>query len=128
MSNGGQAAGDGRTISIRGHKYKKGLGVHAYSSVNYALRGVCSQFVADIGIDDETNSRGTVQFIIYSDGQNVYQSNRLTGRSGIVHVNLPLNHPQYLELRVLDGGDGNASDHADWANARVSCSSALPTQ
>ena len=28
---------------------------------------------------------------------------------------------QYLQLRVLDGGDGNAFDHADWANAKVSC-------
>jgi hypothetical protein len=30
-----------------------------------------------------------------------------------------------LELRVTDGGDGINSDHADWANPRVSCSNSV---
>jgi hypothetical protein len=26
-----------------------------------------------------------------------------------------------LDLQVADGGDGNDSDHADWATATVTC-------
>jgi len=39
------------------------------------------------------------------------------------NVNQPGGTPnRYLQLRVLDGGDGNAFDHADWAGAKVTCS------
>src|SRR5262249_6254676 len=37
MSNGEQAAGDGRTLSLRGTTYAKGLGVHALSDISYNL-------------------------------------------------------------------------------------------
>ena len=51
-SNGELPAGDGRTLKIRGQSYKKGLGVHAPSLIRYRLGRKCTQFTADIGVDD----------------------------------------------------------------------------
>jgi hypothetical protein len=41
-SNGQQPAGDGRTITLNGKTYAKGLGMHAPADVRYALGGVCA--------------------------------------------------------------------------------------
>ncbi|MQB01445.1 MAG: DUF4838 domain-containing protein [Actinobacteria bacterium] len=58
-SNGGEAAGDGGPITIRGKTYAKGLGVHPYSEVGYHLGGACARFTARVGIDDEAGGEPT---------------------------------------------------------------------
>jgi len=44
------------------------------------------------------------------------------GLSLVTTANVNVSGKRYLQLRVLDGGDGNAFDHADWAGAKVTCS------
>jgi hypothetical protein len=46
----------------------------------------------------------------------------LTGASAAVPVDVDVTGAAIVELVVGDGGDGNGSDHADWADARLSCS------
>ena len=43
----------GNTITLNGTPYSKGLGVHAFSGVEYQLGAIASRFQADIGVDDE---------------------------------------------------------------------------
>jgi chitodextrinase/glucose/arabinose dehydrogenase len=121
QSNGEQAAGDGRTIQIRGERYAKGLGVHAASEVTYNLSGNWSRFKADIGIDDEVTASGpaSVVFEVWADGQRLYQSATLRRNSPIVGVNVDVSGKQQLRLVVTAAGDGANSDHADWADARL---------
>ena len=120
-SNGEAGAGDGRTITLNGTTYAKGLGVHAMSSVTYNLAGQYGSFTTDMGLDDEINSTGcgNVEFQIYLDGVKVYGSGNMNATTATRSVTLNVIGKKILELRVTDGGDGTSCDHGDWAGARL---------
>jgi alpha-galactosidase len=120
-SNGGKLQGDGRTLRIAGTSYVKGVGAHAVSRVTYYVGNTCSQFIADVGVDDEVGSRGSVRFHVLADGKVVAKTGTLTGAGGAQHLTADLTGANQLTLVVTDAGDGIAYDHADWANARVHC-------
>lgn len=118
-SNGESVGGDGRTITLNGLPYAKGLGVHAYSEIRYALNGQYATFASDIGIDDEVGSNGSVTFEVWTDGVKLFDSGIMTGASATKNVTVNVSGKQELRLIVRDGANGNANDHADWANARL---------
>jgi hypothetical protein len=121
-SNGDAAAGDGRPISIGGTMFDKGLGVHANSSVTFGLGGKCKTFSAYVGADDEVSS-ASITFEVWVDGQRSYSSPSLV-RSGQAptFVEVDVSCASNLRLVVTDGVvDGNANDHADWGDAKVTC-------
>ncbi|KJK55511.1 NPCBM/NEW2 domain-containing protein [Saccharothrix sp. ST-888] len=120
-SNGEQQSGDGRTIGIRGTTYAKGLGVHAYSEIDYYLGGTCTNLGVDVGVDDESNGNGSVDFRIYRDTALVADSGIRTGKDPAKHLVADLTGGYELRLVVTDGGDGVTSDHADWAAPTLSC-------
>jgi len=122
MSNGEVPSGDGKTITIRGRTYARGIGVHANSEIRYPLGGTCNSFNAIIGVDDEVYRNGSVVFQVWADGSQLYASSVLTRFSTDgVPITVDITGKNELRLVVLDGGDGNAYDHADWAEARVTC-------
>jgi len=121
MSNGEQPSRDGRTITLNGVTYGLGLGVHAPSEVRYHLGGGCSTFTADVGVDDEVASRGTVVFEVWADGTRLYSSGVMNGSTTSKRVDLNVAGKNELRLVVSDGGDGINSDHADWASAKLIC-------
>ncbi|MDX6644003.1 MAG: hypothetical protein QOD76_1965, partial [Solirubrobacteraceae bacterium] len=127
MSNGEQAAGDGHPLTLNGTVYPKGLGAHAASDVQYTLSGGCSRFKASVGVDDEVGSGGSVAFQVYADATKVYDSGVMTGVSATQGVDVSVAGASTLRLVVTDGGDGNGSDHADWALARIECATNSPT-
>lgn len=120
-SNGEQSAGDGRTISIGGVEYATGLGVHAISSVRIYLGSACTAFSARVGVDDEKEGRGSVAFRVVGDGRELAATPVLTGGSAAVPIDADLTGVRMLDLQVTDGGNGNDSDHADWASAAITC-------
>jgi uncharacterized protein (TIGR01370 family) len=125
LSNGEQNAGDGKAIKLGGTTYAKGLGVHANSRITYALSGACSSFQADIGLDDEVRfqtKNGSAVFQVWADGTKLYDSGVMTPTTATKSINVNLSGRTSLELVVTDSGNGNWYDHADWANARLSCS------
>lgn len=124
MSNGELAAGDGRPLTIGGVRYAKGLGVHAASDVRYALSS-CSTFTAQVGVDDEV-AAGSVIFQVWTDGVKAYESGVLTGAMGAAPVSVDLAGKSELRLVVTNSGDGDAYDHADWADAKVVCGGTTP--
>src|SRR5262249_26851661 len=73
-SNGEQNANDGKTITVNGTTYAKGLGVHALSDISYNIGGNYARFQAQIGIDDEVGNNGSVIFQVYLDGTKVFDS------------------------------------------------------
>ena len=119
-SNGEGGATDGRTITLNGVTYAKGLGVHALSDVRYNLAGAYTTFLSDVGVDDEVGGGGSVRFQVYLDGATTpaYDSGAMTGNSATRQISLNVTGRTTLRLVVTDAGDGNAYDHADWANAR----------
>ena len=120
-SNGEQAAGDGLPITLNGVVYAKGLGTHAASDVRYTLAGTCSLFTATVGVDDEVGANGSVVFQVFTDGTKVYDSGVLTGSSPSAAVSLDVTGKTALQLVVTNGGDNIDFDHADWADAKLTC-------
>jgi len=120
MSVGGRAAGDGRTLTVNGATYTKGLGAHAYSEISYHLGGQCTAVEADVGVDDETGA-GSVVFQIWRDNTKVADSGVKTGAQGATTLTADVTGGTTLRLVATDASDGINSDHADWANARVTC-------
>lgn len=112
---------DGATLSLRGVTFTKGLGAHANSQVVYKLNGACSTFQAEVGVDDETSGEGSAAFQVLADGASLYQSGVVTGSSPRQPVSVSVAGRQQLTLIASDGGDGIDWDHADWANARLTC-------
>ncbi|HEX6705970.1 MAG TPA: PQQ-dependent sugar dehydrogenase [Albitalea sp.] len=119
-SNGESAAGDGKTITLGGIPYPRGLGVHAPSDVLYNLGGACSgSFISDVGVDDEVGSNGSVVFQLFLDGVKAFDSGIARGADLRKPVSVSVAGKQQMRLVVTDAGDGKSFDHADWAGARV---------
>ncbi|GAC1700124.1 MAG: hypothetical protein NVS9B4_00930 [Candidatus Acidiferrum sp.] len=117
---------NGTAITIRGVTYAKGIGTHAVSDIHYNIAGACTTLTATIGIDDETTTpapagNSTVIFQILTDGVKIYDSGILNRASAAVTFSASLTGKNDLELMVADAGDGITADHADWANARLTC-------
>jgi len=121
MSNGEQAAGDGRTISIDGVTYAKGLGTNSVSDVEVYLGGTCTRFTAKVGVDDEQNGAGTVTFSVTADGKTLVTTPTIKGKQPATSIDVDVTGAQVLDLVVGDAGDGNGSDHGDWALPTLTC-------
>ncbi|QUI30448.1 NPCBM/NEW2 domain-containing protein [Streptomyces alfalfae] len=120
-SNGENAAGDGNPLTIGGKTYAKGLGVHAPSSVEYYAGAACEKVTASVGVDDEKLTRGTVAFEIWADTKKVASTGVLTNAMPAQELSADVTGARVVRLTVTDGGDGIDSDHADWAEAVLSC-------
>jgi alpha-galactosidase len=123
ISNGEGGTGDGQPITLGDWRYGKGLGVHAPSDMRYDLGGTCTAFAADIGLDAEVGQNGAAIFQIWGDGTLLYDSGALRG--GMAPVPVYLDIPGVHELRLVVAPVDWVTDyaHADWADARVACSS-----
>jgi hypothetical protein len=112
--------GDGNPLTINGVVYDKGLGSHAPADITVYLGGQCTEFTALVGLDDEITQPGSVAFQVAGDGTTRYDSGVL--RPGpAMPVAVDVTGVRMLTLHVTDGGDNKNFDHADWADARLTC-------
>jgi hypothetical protein len=123
QSNGEDLAGDGHPLTANGVTFPKGLGVHAPAVLEYAVNGACSTLTAAVGVDDEVGANGSVTFQVWTDGVQRYASGTMTGAMASQNMSVNIAGATKLALIVTDGGDGSDYDHADWANARITCGS-----
>jgi hypothetical protein len=117
---------NGNPIKLRGTTYTKGIGTHASSTITYNLGGLYTNFLSDIGVDDEVKGTATVVFQVFADNVKIYDSGTITNTSAVQSLNLNITNVQQLKLVVTDNGDGISNDHADWANAAVLGQPAVP--
>jgi alpha-galactosidase len=107
---------DGNAITVAGMAFKHGVGTHAVSEMEIDLGGSAAGFASVVGLDDETNNRGSVIFEVWVDGRKVADSGLLhSGQMRLLRADLT--GAQRLSLQVTDGDDGIDFDHADWAGA-----------
>jgi uncharacterized protein (DUF1800 family)/fibronectin type 3 domain-containing protein len=118
-SNGGGGANDGKTLTIGGVVFKKGLGVHSFSDVRFALNGRFTSLLTGVGIDDEVGARGSGVFEIWADNVKVWDSGMVVGDDKVKYATINLTGKNELRLLMRDGGNGTGNDHGDWANARL---------
>ncbi|MFF8373725.1 NPCBM/NEW2 domain-containing protein [Streptomyces lydicus] len=112
---------DGHPLTIQGTSYTEGLGAHAFSEITYHLDGACSALSVDVGVDDEVGANGSVVFQIYRDGTKVADSGLMTVDQPAQHLTADLTGGSEMRLVVTDGGNGDNSDHADWAGPLITC-------
>ena len=123
-SNGEQAAGDGRPLTLAGTVYPKGIGTHAASDIRYSLAS-CTTFTAKVGLDDEVGANGSVIFQIWGDATKLAESSVMTGASPTQTLTVDLTGRSQLRL-VVDPNGVTHYDHADWADARLTCGGPPP--
>ncbi|MET7286955.1 NPCBM/NEW2 domain-containing protein [Streptomyces sp. NPDC005573] len=120
-SNGESAAGDGGPLTINSTVYAKGLGVHAAGEIAYYAGKGCTKVSAQVGVDDEKGTKGSVAFEVWADGVKAASTDVLTNAQAAQPLTADVSGARVVRLVVTDGGDGIDSDHADWADARLSC-------
>jgi YVTN family beta-propeller protein len=108
-----------RPLSLKGAPSPSGLRVVAPSELCYSLEGQYLAFLSDIGLDDAVGAKGSVIFQIFADGEKLYDSGEMSGRSAAKNVFVNLLGKNELRLVVADAGDGNRFDIADWADAKL---------
>ncbi|MFF0863943.1 NPCBM/NEW2 domain-containing protein [Nonomuraea sp. NPDC003560] len=121
ISNGERAAGDGRPITVEGVRYAKGLGTHAPADIEFHTAGRCTTVEFQAGIDDEVGQAGSADFEVWADGGRVAHSGVLTGAMPARKVTASVAGARFVRLVATNGGDNATSDHADFADATVTC-------
>jgi hypothetical protein len=94
--------------------------VHAVSALEVYLGRRCTTFTAQIGLDDETTQTGSVVFQVFGDDRLLHEK-PVNTKGPAQSITVDATGIRMLGLRVTDGGDGKNFDHADWADARLSC-------
>jgi len=107
----------GGWLSLRSREYAKGLGVHSHCELSFALGHSFQEFQTVVGIDDQTDGRGSVRFRVKLDDEIVWSSGSLTGSD------VPLRPPainvrdkKRLTLLVEFDKHGDILDHANWCD------------
>src|SRR6185436_14791586 len=107
----------GKPISIDGKQFTHGVGTHAKSKMRLDLDGRGKRFFAQVGLDDNTEGHGSVEFLVTGDGKVLWRSGLIVGRQPARTLDVDITGVRILGLRVTDGNDGTGYDHADWAEA-----------
>ena len=118
----------GKQLRMKGKTYPKGLGVHAYSKLEYDLAGGFQKFQATIGLDDSARpplqglspDTGAVVFRVWLDGKKITEKS-MKFSDPPQELDLSVANGQALAIEV-DFGDKNLSaalDRANWCGARL---------
>ncbi len=117
---------DMHPLSIAGRHFEHGLGTHSPGDMLIDLNGGATRFTAWVGIDDETNKRGSAEFQIVGDGKLLWSSGVMRGGQEPKRADIDVTGVQQIALIVGDAGDGYEYDHADWADAEFTFTGAAP--
>jgi len=104
----------------------KGVGVHSASRLTYRLGPQDVRFEADVALDDTasvlqdgTLQRGSVEFRVYVDGVERFNSGIVRGGDAPIPVKIELDEASRLDLLVDYGERADVLDRADWLDARI---------
>ncbi len=109
----------GRPIRLAGKSYRRGIGVHARSSIAFTLEGKFKTFAATLGVDSEVGAHGSVLFRVYGDEKRLFESQVVRGGDDPIEISLDVNNVHSLRLEVDYADNGDVADPADWADARL---------
>ncbi len=109
-------------LQIGRQHYAKGLGHHAPGNLVVDLGGRYLAFDAEVGVQQQNSTQGSVVFRVFVDGKQAFDSGvmRQSTPAKVVHVSV--SGAQELRLEAGDAGDGIMCDCADWAEARLTLS------
>ncbi len=118
---------EGKPLRIAGRKFDRGVGTHAESTLWIHVEGRAQRFLTHIGVDDGAGSgAGSVNFKIVTDEGTIYQSGMMKAGTPARKIDVDIRGTGVLILIVEDGGDGMNRDHANWADAQIFYTGAMP--
>jgi alpha-galactosidase len=115
-----------RPLVIAGKSFEHGVGTHAHSTLWLELAGGTERFQAAVGLDEAAAGPGSVEFLMYADGNKRWSSGVMKPGDAAKAVDVDLRGVRTFLLRVTDGGEGISYDHANWADARFVVNGARP--
>ena len=105
-------------LALGSKEYARGIGVHSYSKLTYALDGGYEKFFCDVGIDALVSS-GECSWRVMVDGREAAAGSAKAGDKPQI-LKIDVKNAKQLELICDYGADENdAGDHLNWANARL---------
>lgn len=113
----------GEPLRIATQSYTNGMGHHANGKLVVLLGGEFATFEAEIGLQP-CGGGGSVIFRVSADGRTLLDSGIMHANDAARSVNVSVAGVQELVLEANDASDGIACDMANWANARLTRSTA----
>lgn len=117
---------DRNPLRLGGKTYEHGVGTHAVSECSIQLNKSAASFHAVVGVDDETQGKGSVRFLVFVDDKKVFDSGTMRGNDKPKSVDVNLKGASILSLEVEEADNGIDHDHADWADATIMYSGKAP--
>lgn len=126
------ASVEGRPISIGGVSYSaNSVGLHAEGEFILKLDGKAVRATGAVGIDDDTNGQGSVNFQWYdasgSNAKLLWESKEMKGGDKAKEFSINLNGITRLRFVAAQGADMDY-DHADLVNFKIEYDGAAPEQ
>ena len=109
----------GTQLRAGGRPVAKGIGMHSASRLTYRLNGLYRRFAADVALDDQVGSGGSVVVRVFVDGEERYKSDVIRGGSPPVPVAVDVTGGKQLSLIVDFAERGDELDRVNWLNARL---------
>jgi hypothetical protein len=112
---------DGEEFDVVGRVSPKGLGVHAYSRITYAVPASAVMFSAILGpcTSEMRCARMSYRMRVLGEGEKVlFESETFHNRSLPVPLDVDVNGISTLTLEVVPLEDGIDCDHANWTMAQ----------
>ncbi|CAH2801988.1 MAG: hypothetical protein CPDRYMAC_5366 [uncultured Paraburkholderia sp.] len=91
------------TVSVHGANYVDGMTVNAPVQIVYRLNGRCTTFQSDIGLDAAAQGAGSVDYQVWADNVELYDSGLVTGSMPVKTVRVSVTGRNTLRLVVTDG-------------------------
>jgi alpha-galactosidase len=113
----------GGPLTIHGVTYAHGLWTNSPADLTYYLGGTCTAFTADLGLDDSDAGPGSVDYTIYADGTQVFDSGVVTNSTPTVHASADVTGAHILEIVVAEGNGTPTYGNADIAAPQLTCAS-----
>ncbi len=109
------------TIKIQGVPFSRGFGAQSPAVLSFVLDGKATRFLAEVGVDDSSNTAIPLTFYVLADQKVLFQSKPMNVGDAAVKIDLDLTGVRQLGLLITDtvGGLGNKRTNGNWANARL---------
>jgi len=107
----------GAPLLIHGRHYR-GLSAFANSETEYDIKGIFGAFSAAVGVDGDSTSDASLEFIVLGDGKELWRSAQIKSGNDPVPVHIDITGVRALTLQVK--GPGRRSRlQADWVEPRL---------
>ena len=109
------------TIKIQGVPFSRGFGAQSPAVLSFMLDGNATRFLAEVGVDDSSNTAIPLTFYVLADQKVLFKSKPMNVGDAAVKIDVDLTGVKQLGLLITDtvGGLGNKRTNGNWANARL---------